>query len=386
MKVPLLDLHPQLKSIETKLKAAVLEVLDSTHYVLGPKVEALEAAIAEYSGTSYAVGVSSGTDAVLASLMALDVGPGDVVVTTPYTFFATAGTIARLGAEPAFVDIDSATYNMNPSALGDWFEADSAQRDRVKAIVPVHLFGQCADMDGIRDIAERHGVPVVEDAAQAIGAVYPSNAGAGKAGSLGTLGCFSFFPTKNLGGAGEGGMVVTNDAALAEKVRRLRNHGMEPKYYHAVVGGNFRLDPIQAAVLSVKLPHLDGWHAERRKNAAYYDAHLDVEGLKTPALAYGREHHIYNQYVVVVPGRRDELRRYLNEQEIGNEVYYPVPLHLQECFRGLGYKEGDFPNSEFAAAHSLALPIYPELTRQMQEYVVEKIGAFYQGAVAARPA
>ena len=385
MKVPLLDLQPQLKAIETELKAAVIEVLDSTQYVLGPKVEAFEAAIADYSGTSYAVGVSSGTDALLASLMALEVGPGDVVITTPYTFFATAGTIARLGAEPAFVDIDSATYNMNPAALGDWFDGNSARRDRVKAIVPVHLFGQCADMDSILEIAEKHGVPVVEDAAQAIGAGYPSEAGARKAGSLGAMGCFSFFPSKNLGGVGDGGMVVTNDEALAEKVRRLRNHGMEPKYYHPEVGGNFRLDPIQAAALSVKLRYLEQWHAERRKNAAYYDAHLDVQGLKTPALAYEREHHIYNQYVVAVPGRRDELRKYLADHEIGHDVYYPVPLHLQECFRGLGYKEGDLPNSERAATHTIALPIYPELTQEMQDYVVEKIGAFYQGAVAARP-
>ena len=385
LKVPLLDLQPQLKSIESELKAAVTEVLESTQYVLGPKVEALESAIAEYTGTAHAIGVSSGTDALLASLMALDIGPGDVVVTTPYSFFATAGAIARLHAQPAFVDIDPDTYNMDPGALRDWFAANTDKRDRVKAILPVHLFGQCADMDPIVKIAQDYEVPIIEDAAQAVGAVYPSAAGAKKAGSMGAMGCFSFFPTKNLGGIGDGGMVVTNDAELAEKVRRLRNHGMEPKYYHAMTGGNFRLDSIQAAVLLVKLPHLERWHAMRRENAAYYDERFNVEGLKKPSLAYGRDRHIYNQYVVAVSGRRDELRAHLNEQEVGHEVYYPVPLHLQECFKGLGYAQGDFTNSENAAASTLALPIYPELTRAMQDYVVEKIAAFYQGAVAARP-
>ena len=385
LKVPLLDLQPQLKSIESELKAAVTEVLESTQYVLGPKVEALESAIAEYTGTAYAIGVSSGTDALLASLMALDIGPGDVVVTTPYSFFATAGAIARLHAQPAFVDIDPDTYNMDPGALRDWFAANSDERDRVKAIVPIHLFGQCADMDPILEIARDYEVPIIEDAAQAIGAVYPSATGSQKAGSMGAMGCFSFFPTKNLGGIGDGGMVVTNDAELAEKVRRLRNHGMEPKYHHAMIGGNFRIDPIQAAVLLVKLPHLERWHAMRRENAAYYDERFEVEGLKKPSLAYGRDRHIYNQYVVAAPGRRDALRAHLNEQEVGHEVYYPVPLHLQECFKDLGYTQGDFENSENAAARTIALPIYPELTRTMQDYVVDKIAAFYQGAVAARP-
>ncbi len=385
MKVPLLDLQPQMKSIESELKAAVTEVLESTQYVLGPKVEALESAIAEYTGAAHAIGVSSGTDALLVSLMALDIGPGDVVVTTPYSFFATAGAIARLHAQPAFVDIDPDSCNMNPGALSDWFAANADKRGRVKAIIPVHLYGQCADMDSILEIAQDHGVPVIEDAAQAIGAVYPSAAGPRKAGSMGTMGCFSFFPTKNLGGIGDGGMVVTNDAQLAEKVRWLRNHGMAPKYYHKTIGGNFRLDPIQAAVLSVKLPHLDRWHEMRRENAAYYDERFDIEGLKKPALAYGRNSHIYNQYVVAVPGRRDELRIHLNEQEVGHEVYYPVPLHLQDCFKDLGYAQGDFTNSETAATSTLALPIYPELTRAMQDHVVGQIAAFYQAAVAPRP-
>lgn len=385
LKVPLLDLQPQLKSIESELKAAVTEVLESTQYVLGPKVEALEAAIAQYTGAAHAIGVSSGTDALLVSLMALDIGPGDVVVTTPYSFFATAGAIARLHAQPAFVDIDPDSYNMDPGALRDWFAANTGKSDRVKAIIPVHLYGQCADMDPILEIAQDHGVPVIEDAAQAIGAVYPSAAGPKKAGSMGAMGCFSFFPTKNLGGIGDGGMVVTNDAELAEKVRRLRNHGMAPKYYHKTIGGNFRLDPIQAAVLSVKLPHLERWHEMRRENAAYYDERFDIEGLKKPSLAYGRDSHIYNQYVVAVPERRDELRIHLNEQEVGHEVYYPVPLHLQDCFKDLGYAQGDFTNSETAAASTLALPIYPELTRAMQDHVVGQIAAFYQAAVASRP-
>lgn len=379
MNVPLLDLRPQLKSIEAELKAAVIEVLESTHYVLGPKVEALESAIAEYTGVPYAIGVSSGTDALLVSLMALEVGSGDLVLTTPYSFFATAGVIARLGARPVFVDIDPDTYNIDPAALRAWFDRETESREKVKAIIPVHLYGQCADMDPILDIGRDYGVPVIEDAAQAIGAGYPSREGVKKAGSMGAMGCFSFFPSKNLGAAGEGGMVVTGDRALADRVRRLRNHGMGPKYYHSDIGGNFRLDPLQAAVLSVKLPHLEAWHEMRRENAAYYDEGLAAVGLKTPPIAYGRDRHIYNQYVVSVPDRREELRAYLTEQGIGHDVYYPVPFHLQECFKDLGYARGDFPNSEYAAAHTIALPIYPELTREMQEYVVEKLTTFCSG-------
>ena len=375
MKVPLLDLSAQLRAIEKEVKAAVNGVIDSTRYIMGPKVVELEERIAEYVGAGYATGVSSGTDALLISLMALDVGPGDIVVTTPFSFFATAGVIARLGATPAFVDIDPDTYNLSPVALREWFEREEEKRDRVKAIIPVHLYGQCADMDPILEIAEEFDVPVVEDAAQAIGARYPSEKGELKAGTMGTLGCFSFFPSKNLGAMGDGGMVVTNDPALDDKLKKLRNHGAKPKYYHALIGGNFRLDPIQAAVLLVKLPHLDAWHKMRQKNAAYYNKRLATDaGIKRPVIAYKREYHIYNQYVVSVPDRRDELRDFLKDNDIGTEVYYPVPFHEQECFQYLGYTAGDFPNREYAAKHTIALPIYPELTEEMLEYVVGKIG------------
>jgi len=375
MKVPLLDLSAQLRAIEKEVKAAVNGVIDSTRYIMGPKVVELEERIAEYVGAGYATGVSSGTDALLISLMALDVGPGDIVVTTPFSFFATAGVIARLGATPAFVDIDPDTYNLSPVALREWFEREEEKRDRVKAIIPVHLYGQCADMDPILEIAEEFDVPVVEDAAQAIGARYPSEKGELKAGTMGTLGCFSFFPSKNLGAMGDGGMVVTNDPALDDKLKKLRNHGAKPKYYHALIGGNFRLDPIQAAVLLVKLPHLDAWHKMRQKNAAYYNKRLATDaGIKRPVIAYKREYHIYNQYVVSVPDRRDELRDFLKDNDIGTEVYYPVPFHEQECFEYLGYTAGDFPCSEYASKHTIALPIYPELTEEMLEYVVGKIG------------
>jgi len=374
MKVPLLDLSAQLETIGKDVKAAVNGVIDSTRYIMGPKVVELEERIAEYVGAGYATGVSSGTDALLISLMALDVGPGDIVVTTPFSFFATAGVIARLGATPAFVDIDPDTYNLSPVALREWFEREEEKRDRVKAIIPVHLYGQCADMDPILEIAEEFDVPVVEDAAQAIGARYPSEKGELKAGTMGTLGCFSFFPSKNLGAMGDGGMVVTNDPALDDKLKKLRNHGAKPKYYHALIGGNFRLDPIQAAVLLVKLPHLDAWHKMRQKNAAYYNKRLATDaGIKRPVIAYKREYHIYNQYVVSVPDRRDELRDFLKDNDIGTEVYYPVPFHEQECFQYLGYTAGDFPNSEYAAKHTIALPIYPELTEEMQRYVVGKL-------------
>jgi dTDP-4-amino-4,6-dideoxygalactose transaminase len=378
MRIPLLDLSAQLKTLEKEIKTAVNDVIDSTRYIMGPKVTELEERIAGYVGARHGVGVSSGTDALLVSLMALSVGPGDIVVTTPYSFFATAGVIARLSAVPVFVDIDPDTYNLDPSALRRWFQTETGRRDRVKAIIPVHLYGQCADMDPILDIAEEFGVPVIEDAAQAIGAGYPSRKGLRKAGTMGTVGCFSFFPSKNLGGIGDGGMVVTDDTELAGKLACLRNHGMDPKYYHRMVGGNFRLDPIQASVLLVKLPHLEKWHAMRRENAAYYDANLDIPGLKKPAVAYQRSHHIYNQYVVSLPERRNELREFLQANEIGHEVYYPVPFHEQECFAGLGYRHGDFPDSECAAEHTIALPIYPELTRDMQDYVIGKIARFYE--------
>jgi len=378
VKVPLLDLNAQLKTIEKEVKTAVNDVIDSTQYIMGPKVAELEGQIAEYAGAKYATGVSSGTDALLISLLALDIGPGDIVITTPFSFFATAGVIARLNATPVLVDIDPDTYNLSPAALRHWFGANKEKIDKVKAIIPVHLYGQSSDMDSTLDVAGEHNIAVIEDAAQAIGARYPSKSGVKKAGTIGTMGCFSFFPSKNLGGIGDGGMVVTNDATIDEKLKKLRNHGAKPKYYHALIGGNFRLDPIQAAILLVKLPHLDKWHAMRQENAAYYDKNLNVEGIKNPVVAYKREYHIYNQYVISVTEQRDELKKFLTENNIGTEIYYPVPFHEQECFRYLGYKSGDFPNSEYAATHTIALPIYPELTIEMQNYVIGKIGEFYE--------
>ena len=375
MKIPLLDLNAQLKTIENEVKDAVNEVIDSTRYIMGPKVEALESEIAAYVGVKYGIGVSSGTDALLVSLMALNIKPGDLVITTPFSFFATAGVISRLNAVPVFVDIDPDTYNMSPDALRQWFESHAEETHRVKAIIPVHLYGQCAHMDPIRQMAEAHGIPIVEDAAQAIGAEYPSRSGLKKAGGMGGLGCFSFFPSKNLGGIGDGGMVVTDDPGLYEKLKMLRNHGANPKYYHAMIGGNFRLDPIQAAVLLVKLPHLDQWHAMRQQNAAYYDEKLKDLGVKTPVIAYQRKNHIYNQYVISVPEKRDALRQFLAENNVSTEIYYPVSFHMQACFSDLGYREGDFPNSEYAAQHTIALPVYPELTDEMQDYVVDKIRA-----------
>ncbi|MDP8242436.1 MAG: DegT/DnrJ/EryC1/StrS family aminotransferase [Candidatus Hinthialibacter antarcticus] len=378
MKVPLLDLNAQLKTIEQDVKDAVLEVVDSTRYIMGPKIEELEQEVAAYVGAKHGIGVSSGTDALLVALMALDVGPGCRVITTPYSFFATAGVVTRLGATPVFIDIDPDTYNICPQALKAWFASASQEEiGSVKAIIPVHLYGQCADMGPIIEIANHYGLAIVEDAAQAIGARYPSQTGVTKAGAMGTVGCFSFFPSKNLGGIGDGGMVVTSDAALAEKIAKLRNHGASPKYYHSMVGGNFRLDPIQAAVLLVKLPHLDSWHAMRQKNAEYYDVNLAVDTVKKPQIAYQREYHIYNQYVLRLPGRRDELRAFLSENDIGNEVYYPAAFHQQECFKYLGYQAGAFPNSEHAAAYTIALPIYPELTDEMKDYVITKIQEFY---------
>lgn len=378
MKVPLLDLKAQLGEIRDEIKMAVDEVLESTRYIMGPKVTHLENEIAKYCGTKYGIGVSSGSDALLVSLMALDIQPGDLVITTPYSFFATAGVIARLKARPVFVDIDPDTYNMDPNRLIAWFGENSAKIDQLKAIIPVHLYGQCADMDPILELAYRYDIPVIEDAAQAIGARYPSKNGLKKAGSMGLMGCFSFFPSKNLGGIGDGGMVVTNDKALADKLIKLRNHGAHPKYYHQMIGGNFRLDPIQAAVLSVKLKYLDSWRAARQRNAQYYDRHFMLAGLNLPVIAWKREYHIYNQYIISVPEKRDELRKYLYEHKIGHEVYYPVPFHLQECFQYLEYQKGDFPNSEYAADYTLALPIYPELTDKMKALVIKRIEEFYK--------
>jgi len=378
MKVPLLDLSGQLDEIRTELKQVVDEVIESTRYIGGPKIEQLEREIAEYVGADYGVGVTSGTDALLVSLMALDVGPGDLVVTTAYSFFATAGVIGRLNAKAVFIDIDPISYNIDPRALRAWFEGNPDQAKQVKAIVPVHLYGQCADMDPILELAKEFNVAVVEDAAQAIGSSYPSSNGLKRAGSMGDFGCFSFFPSKNLGAIGDGGMVVTSDEKKAEKLRMLRNHGAQPKYYHSMIGGNFRLDPIQAAALSVKLKHLDKWHAMRRSNAEFYDQAFKIPQVSTPKVVYERKNHIYNQYIISVERDRDELRQHLQECNIGVEVYYPVSFHDQACFANLGYKRGDFPRSEYAADHTLALPIYPELTDEMQAYVVQQIGKYYE--------
>ncbi len=378
MHVPLLDLRAQYKSIETELKQAVNEVLESTRFIMGSKLAAFEEAMAEYTGAEHAIGVSSGTDALLVSLMALEAGPGDIVLTTPYSFFATAGTVLRVGAAPAFVDIDPESFNMCPDALAAWFDAHADKAEQVKAIIPVHLYGQCADMQSLLPMAEERDIPVIEDAAQALGAYAQLDGEDQMAGAMGALGCYSFFPSKNLGGIGDGGMVVTNDDELARTIRNLRNHGADPKYVHPMVGGNFRLDAIQAAALLVKLPHLDNWNAMRRARAAYYDAALNGTPIRTPSAVQGHERHIYNQYVIMTPERRDELRAHLTLRQIGNEVYYPVPFHLQPCMQHLGYREGDFPNSEAAAANSLAIPVYGELTEEMQAAVVDALLEFYQ--------
>jgi len=352
MKVPLLDLKAQYAGIKDEVLAAVGDVLDSQVCILGPKVEELEERIAALFDCKFGVGVSSGTDALLAALMALEIGPGDEVITTPFTFFATAGCVTRLGATPVFVDIDPRTYNMDPQLI------ERAITPQTKAIIPVHLFGQMCDMDPIMEIARRHNLFVIEDAAQAISSTYKGR----KAGSIGTVGCFSFYPTKNLGGAGDGGMLVTNDAELNERLMVMRSHGSKPKYYHRVVGGNFRLDSLQAAILLVKLPHLEAWSEGRRRNAAIYDQELAGSPIGIPWV-HADTISIYNQYVIRVQGR-DELIAHLQAEQIGSEIYYPVPLHLQECFRNLGYKEGDLPESERAAHEVLALPIYPELSRE----------------------
>ncbi len=357
MQVPLLDLKAQYATIKDEVLAAVAEVLESQVCIGGPKVAELERKIAALCGCKYAVGVSSGTDALLNSMMSLDIGPGDEVITTPFTFFATAGSIARTGAKPVFVDIDSRTYNIDPELI------EAAVTPRTKAIVPVHLFGQVADMDPIMDIAARHGLAVIEDAAQAISATYKGR----QAGTIGTAGCFSFFPSKNLGGAGDGGMIVTNDDKLYERLVVMRNHGSKPKYYHRYVGGNFRLDPLQAAVLLVKLPHLSEWSEARRRNAAWYDRRFAGTAVVTPYVNPDCV-SIYNQYVIRVE-RRDELVARLKANDIGVEIYYPVPMHLQKCFADLGYKEGDLPESERVARLVLALPVYPELGCDRQERV-----------------
>ncbi len=377
MQVPLLDLRLQYQPLKARILAEIEAVADSQGLILGPRVEAFEKAVADYCGVNHAIGVSSGTDAQLVLLMALGIGPGDSVITTPYTFFATASCVSRVGATPVFVDIDPDTYNISVPAL----EAALKQHPEAKAIIPVHLFGCCADMAAIVALSQKYNVPVLEDAAQALGAEHPL----GFAGAIGAAGWFSFYPTKNLGAFGDAGMVVCRDAALADRIKALRNHGMEPRYFHRWIGGNFRLDAIQAAVLQIKLPHLDTWSAGRRARAAFYRSAFAKKPLLADTLtmpvepwaASGRvNHHIYNQFVIRAP-KRDELRAALQKAGIGSEVYYPLPLHLQECFTDLGYSAGDFPESERAAMETLALPIFPELMEDQQQYVVDQIAAFY---------
>jgi dTDP-4-amino-4,6-dideoxygalactose transaminase len=364
MQVPLLDLKAQYATIREEILAGINEVLNSQRCIGGPKVEEFEKAVAALSDCKYAVGVTSGTDAILNCLMSLEIGHGDEVITTPFTFFATAGCIARVGAKPVFVDIEPKTYNIAPDLI------ESAVTDKTKAIMPVHLFGQMADMDPIMAVAKKHNLAVIEDAAQSISSTYKAK----KAGSIGTAGCFSFFPSKNLGGIGDGGMIVTNDEELYHRLFIMRNHGSEPKYYHKFIGGNFRLDPIQAVALLAKLPYLDKWSKGRRENAAYYNKKFEGTSVGTPFI---REDctSIYNQYVINVP-RRDELFEHLKANNIGCEIYYPVPMHLQECFAYLGYRKGNFPKAEEAADHVLALPVYPELSDQMKDYVADSIISF----------
>ena len=387
MQVPLLDLKPQYTPLAAEIQAAIARVCASQAFILGPAVKELEAAVAAYSQCRYGIGVSSGTDALLLALMALGIGAGDAVITSPFTFFATAGTIARTGARPLFCDIDPATFNISPAALesfvagqcepGDGVLRHRASGARVRGIMPVHLYGQVADMGALSALSARHGLKVIEDAAQAIGA---EDAAGKRAGSFGDVGCLSFFPTKNLGAFGDAGMCVTNDAALAEHMGILRVHGGKPKYYHAVIGGNFRIDELQAAVLNIKLKHLDEWSAGRQRNAAYYDAAFARAGVadavQTPHATPGVR-HIYNQYVIRARDR-DALRTHLASAGVGTEIYYPVPLHLQQCFAYLGHRAGQFPHSERAALETLALPIYPELVETQLQYVVDTIAAFYR--------
>jgi len=387
MQVPLLDLKAQYRQIEARIRGAIEEVIKNQTFILGAKVQELEEKIATYSGCDFGIGVSSGSDALLVALMVESIGPGDEVITTPYTFFATAGAITRTGATPVFVDIDPATHNIDPNLIPEKLSP------RTRAIIPVHLFGQCADMSPIVDLAQENNLIIIEDAAQAIGAEYSVEKSGGgsiihRTGSMGHYGCFSFFPSKNLGAFGDAGMVVAQDPEKAEKVRVLRAHGSKPKYFHKVVGGNFRLDALQAAVLSVKLDYLDQWSAKRRENAAWYDSYfkstglVDDKRLVLPVTAWKeggqqsqpplKHYHIYNQYVIATP-QRDSLQAFLKEKGIGTAIYYPLPLHLQECFASLGYRKGDFPVSEAAARNTLALPVYPELTDDQRRYVADTV-------------
>ena len=380
--VPLLDLKRQFRGMRAEILRAIEEVCDSQHFVLGPKVGALEESVASYVGALHGIGVSSGTDALLAALMALEIGPGDEVITTPYSFFATAGVVARLGARPVFCDVELPTYNLNAEAVEDFLEQhcdtgtagpiNKMTGGRIRALLPVHLYGQAADLERLMAIARKYQLAVVEDAAQAIGTADSTGR---PVGSIGDIGCFSFFPSKNLGAFGDGGMCVTNDPGLAERLRVLRVHGGQPKYYHSVIGGNFRLDALQAAVLSVKLPRLDAWTAGRQANARRYDELLaGIQGVHCPTVVPGGR-HIFNQYVIRIPFR-DELQSFLTKNGVGTEIYYPVPLHEQRCFAYLGYGHGDFPMAEQAARETLALPVFPELRDEELRYVAELIRRF----------
>jgi dTDP-4-amino-4,6-dideoxygalactose transaminase len=394
MRVPLLDLSEQYAALAAPIRAEIEEVLATQNFILGPKVEAFEAAIAGYCGSSNAIGVSSGTDALLAVFMAMGLGPGDAVLTSDYSFFATGSCVARVGATPVFIDIDPATYNLSATAL-ERYLTESCRRandgslltpkgEKVRAIVPVHLFGLCCEMDAVLEIARRFQLEVIEDAAQALGAEYSFRGATAKAGTMGAVGTFSFYPSKNLGAAGDAGMIICQDAALAKRLRHCRQHGMEPRYFHHFIGGNFRLDEIQAAILGVKLPHLDEWSARRRRVADNYREEFLRLGLTDrvtlPAEPFRdrglTNHHIYHQYVIRT-SRRDALREHLTRKEIGTAIYYPLALHEQECFRYLGYGAGDFPEAERAARETLALPMYPELSRDAQRYVVKAIAEFF---------
>jgi len=394
MRVPMLDLREQYRALAEPIQAAIDAVLKSQRFILGSQVDGFEKAIRAYCDAPHAVGVSSGTDALLAILMALGIGHGDAVITTPYTFFTTAGSIARVGAKPLFVDIDPQTYDIFPGAIQEYIEKSckagsngdlkTRSGEKVRAIIPVHLFGLCCEMEAIHQISEHYQLEVIEDAAQAIGAEYPFGERTAKAGAMGEVGFFSFYPSKNLGAAGDAGMIICRDAGLAKKLRILRNQGMEPRYYHHVVGGNFRLDEIQAAILAVKLPHLDSWSAARRAVADFYRAEFARAGLTKkiilPAEPYRdrglMNHHIYHQYVIRTP-TRDALRDHLTQREIETAIYYPIGLHEQKALSYLGYKRGDFSETERAARETLALPIYPEISREAQRHVVDSIAEFF---------
>ena len=392
MKVPLLDLKPQYQALKKEMDEAVQRVIESQYFIMGPEIQKLEEEICLYLKCKKSIGVSSGTDAILLALMALDIKPGDEIIVPTYSFFATAGVVARLNAVPVFVDCDPVTFNIDPKKI------EGKITSKTKVIIPVHLYGQSADMDEIMLIAKKHNIKVVEDAAQAIGTQYKDGR---FVGTIGDIGCFSFFPSKNLGGFGDGGIVTTNDEVLAEKLRIMRVHGMEQSYYHKVIGGNFRLDALQAAVLRVKLPHLDSWSAKRRENASLYTKYFIEAGLaeeegklnfdsKNKVLlpkavfktgnvksetAEVKNYHIYNQYIIRVENR-NELLEFLKKKEVGCAIYYPVPFHRQECFSYLNCKDEEFPNSNFAAENSLALPIYPELSNEQIKYVVDSISEF----------